>query len=288
MKPHSFRYFVPDTLDEALDMLSEYGETAKVMAGGQSLMPLLNYRMAMPDQIIDINRLPELDTPTREADGWRIPALVRQRTVERSGALGTSFPALRAAVRQIAHPQIRNRGTVCGSLAHADPAAELPAVMSALDAQMHLISRRGERVVPAAEFFLFHLTTALAEDELLLGVTVRDLPEGTTTGFEEFAVRRGDFALAAVVGSVTQGPDGLITQCRLTAAGVGSTPVRLAATEEALAGRSLDAAAIAGAEAAARAEVDPIGDVHASGAYRRHLVAALVRRMLNGMNSKES
>jgi carbon-monoxide dehydrogenase medium subunit len=250
------------------------------MAGGQSLMPLLSFRMASPEHIVDINRLPGLDTPQRTASGWHLPALVRQRAVERSAELADEVPLLRQALLQVAHPQIRNRGTVCGSLAHADPAAELPAVMTALDARMTVVSRAGRRVVPAEDFFVFHLTTALEPDELLLGVEFDDLPPGTRTSFQEFATRHGDFGLASVAAVVTRDGDGTVQRCRLVAAGVAATPQRLRAAEDAVVGSRLEPSALVAAERAVHHEVVPTGDVHASADYRRQLVAVLARRAL--------
>jgi carbon-monoxide dehydrogenase medium subunit len=195
VKPAPFTYHAPASAEEALALLAEHGDDAKVLAGGQSLLPLLNFRLARPGHLIDINRLPGLDAVERTPTGWRIPALVRQRTAERSAELAAAAPLLTDALRQVAHPQIRNRGTVCGSLAHADSAAELPSVMVALDAQMTIATASGPRQVSADEFFQFHLTTAVEPEELLLAVEFGDPGPGTYTAFEEFAPRRGDFCL---------------------------------------------------------------------------------------------
>ncbi|GEL26683.1 carbon monoxide dehydrogenase [Pseudonocardia sulfidoxydans NBRC 16205] len=280
MKPGRFTYHAPRTVADALAVLGEHAGDAKVLAGGQSLMPLLNFRVSEPGHLVDINRLPDLSEPVRTATGWHVPALVRQRAVERSAALSGAFPLLEAALHEVAHPQIRNRGTLCGSLAHADAAAELPTVVTALDGRLRIASPRGERTVAAEDFFVFHLTTALADDELLLGVDLDDLPAGTTTSFHEFAGRRGDFALAAVAGQATRDATGVVTRCRLVAAGVGSTPLRLRAAEEGLLGARLDDSALAAAARAAAHEARPTGDVHASAGYRRDLVATLTRRVL--------
>jgi carbon-monoxide dehydrogenase medium subunit len=284
MKPNRFAYHAPSTVDEAVGLLAEHAEDGKVLAGGQSLLPLLSFRMAAPEHLVDINRLPGLDTPYRTATGWHFPALARQRTVERSAEVARDLPLLHAALTQVAHPQIRNRGTVCGSLAHADPAAELPAVMTALGARMHVVSARGEREVPAAEFFLFHLTSALEPDELLTGVSVDDLPAGAGSAFREFATRRGDFALAAVAAVAERDEGGTVTGCRLVAAGVGATPVRLAAGEAAATGSRLEPAALAAVQDAVRREVDPIGDFHADADHRRRLAGVLARRALSDLS----
>lgn len=280
MKPGRFSYHAPASVAEALDLLDEHAGEAKVMAGGQSLMPLLAFRMSSPEHLVDINRLPGLDAPERTESGWHIPALVRQRTVERSAELAREVPILRQALRQVAHPQIRNRGTVCGSLAHADPAAELPAVMTALGGRMRIVGRAGERTVPAEDFFVFHLTTALEPDELLLGVEIDDLPPGTRTSFQEFATRHGDFGLASVAAVVTRSDDGVVQRCRLVASGVAATPQRLIGAEDVVVGSRLEPSALIAAAQAVHDEVHPTGDVHASADYRRQLVAVLTRRAL--------
>lgn len=280
MKPGRFSYHAPASVAEALDLLDEHGGEAKVLAGGQSLMPLLAFRMAGPEHLIDINRLPGLDAVERTASGWHVPALVRQRTVERSPELAREVPLLRQALLQVAHPQIRNRGTVCGSLAHADPAAELPAVLTALGGRMRVASRSASRTVAAEDFFVFHLTTALEADELLLGVEIDDLPPGTRTSFQEFATRHGDFGLASVAAVVTRSEDGVVHRCRLVASGVAATPQRLLAAEDVVLGSQLEPAALAAAQQAVQREVNPTGDVHASADYRRQLVAVLARRAL--------
>ncbi|AEA27192.1 Carbon-monoxide dehydrogenase (acceptor) [Pseudonocardia dioxanivorans CB1190] len=280
MKPGRFTYHAPRSVDEALAVLGQHAGDAKVLAGGQSLVPLLNFRVAEPGHLVDVNRLPGLSEPVRTATGWHVPALVRQRAVERSAALTGAFPLLGRALHEVAHPQIRNRGTLCGSLAHADAAAELPAVVTALDGRLRIASPRGERTVAAADFFVFHLTTALEDDELLLGVDLDDLPAGTTTSFHEFAGRRGDFALAAVAGQATRDTRGVVTRCRLVAAGVAGTPLRLRAAEDVLLGARLDDSALAAATRAAAREARPTGDVHASAGYRRDLVGTLTRRVL--------
>src|SRR5262245_14743398 len=193
MKPSRFTYHAPRDLKEALDLLAEYGEDAKVLAGGQSLLPLLNFRMASPDHLVDINSIPDLSQPRRRDDGWSIPALARQRSVERSPEINEALTLLPQALTQVAHPQLRNRGTVCGSLAHGDAAAELPATMLALGARMRIWSRESQRTVPVEDFFLFHLTTAIEPNELLVEVQIDEPPAGTHTSFTEFAARRGDF-----------------------------------------------------------------------------------------------
>lgn len=280
MKPPRFSYHAPETMAETLFLLREHADEAKVLAGGQSLIPLLSFRLATPGHIVDINRLPGLGEIERTASGWRIPALVRQRTAERSAALAASVPLLPEALAQVAHPQIRNRGTICGSLAHGDGSAEMPCVMLALDARMHIQGLDSGRVVPAEEFFLFHLTTAVEPDEILVAVEFDDPLPGTRSAFREFSLRTGDFCLAGAAVTVGFGQDGTVGRSRVVVAGVAPTPLRIRAAEEAIIGTPLDATALADAQAAVYREVRPTGDVHADAAYRRSLAAAMVRRAL--------
>jgi carbon-monoxide dehydrogenase medium subunit len=289
MKPGRFAYHAPRELDEALAMLHEYGDEAKVLAGGQSLMPMLNFRLAQIEHLVDINRLGDGDLTEAgwAADTLVIPALVRQRHVERSERVARRLPVLAEALRQVAHPQIRNRGTVCGSLAHADPAAELPSVMSVLDATFTVASARGTRTIPVAEFFEFHLTTAMEPDELLLKVRVNLPGPGTYSVFREFATRRGDFALAGVAALCQVDDAGVVRECRLAAAGVSSTPQRLPEVEEMLLGGGLADDVLRDADRLARDAVDPTGDIHADAAYRRRLTGALVRRALTEVRAQQ-
>ncbi|HEX3648830.1 MAG TPA: xanthine dehydrogenase family protein subunit M [Pseudonocardiaceae bacterium] len=288
MKPSRFTYHAPRELDEALAMLHEYGDEAKVLAGGQSLMPMLNFRLARIDHLVDINRLPaELAEIGWAADTVAIPALVRQRHVERSTEIAARLPVLPAALHQVAHPQIRNRGTVCGSLAHADPAAELPTVMSVLDASFTVASASGTRTIDVADFFQFHLTTAMEPDELLLRVRITLPPPGTYTAFHEFATRRGDFALAGVAVLCRTDAAGVVRDCRVAAAGVSSTPRRLTGVESFVEGNTLDDTVLAEADRLARESVEPTSDIHASAAYRQRLTGALVRRALADVRTQQ-
>jgi carbon-monoxide dehydrogenase medium subunit len=286
MKPPRFTYHAPTAVEEATSLLADLHEDAKVLAGGQSLIPLLSFRLAAPEHLIDINRLPGLDQVERTGNAWRIGALVRQRTVERSAELAAAVPLLAQALASVAHPQVRNRGTICGSLAHGDSSAELPAVMTALDARMTLMSAGGTRQVAADDFFQFHLTTAIGPDELLTAVEFDSPVPGTYAAFEEFALRRGDFALAGVAATATFAADGRIKQCRVVAAGVAPTPLRLAAVEELLTGSELSASVLAAAQEAAHREVTPMGDSRADSDYRRHLLSVLVRRALSAVQIK--
>jgi carbon-monoxide dehydrogenase medium subunit len=288
MKPGRFTYHAPRRLADALALLAEYGDEAKILAGGQSLLPMLNFRLARVEHLVDINRLePWLAEPRLAGTTITLPALVRQRQVERSVQLTTALPLLGQALRQVAHPQIRNRGTICGSLAHADPAAELPTVLSVLDAALTLVSARGERTVEVADFFQFHLTTALEPDELLSEVTIQRPAPGTVTVFREFATRRGDFALAGVAVACRAGEAGLVSDCRIAAAGVASTPQRLGEAERLVIGTRLEEDVLAEVEAATRAALNPITDIHASAGYRRRLTGVLVRRALTEVRAEQ-
>jgi carbon-monoxide dehydrogenase medium subunit len=280
LKPPRFTYHAPATLEEATALLREHAEDAKVLAGGQSLMPMLNFRLAAPGHLVDINRLPGLGEPERTDSGWRIPALVRQRQLERSRAMASSTPLLTEALGQVAHAQIRNRGTICGSLAHGDAAAELPSVMLALDARMTMLSADDIRTVAAGEFFLFHLTTALRPDELLLSVEFDDPPPRTYSAFIEFALRKGDFCLAGAAVSVTLREGRAISRTRVVVAGVAATPRRLTSVEDVVTGSEGGDDVLAAAHDRAYADISPTGDVHADAEYRRGLAATLVRRGL--------
>jgi aerobic carbon-monoxide dehydrogenase medium subunit len=287
MKPAPFTYHAPASVTEALGILREHGDEAKVLAGGQSLVPLLNFRLAAPGHLVDINRLPGLDRAERTPAGWRIPALVRQRTAELSPGLKASCPLLTEALKLVAHPQIRNRGTVCGSLAHGDSSAELPAVMVALGARMEIGGASGTRSVGAGDFFLFHLTTAVEPDELLLAVEFDDPPPRSYGAFTEFAPRRGDFCLAGAAVTATFAASGTVQRCRVVAAGVAPAPLRLTSVEELITGSALDSPNLAAAQDAARREVSPAGDAHADAAYRRQLASVLARRALAAVKTQQ-
>ena len=281
MKPPRFSYAAPATLEEALALLARHGAEARVLAGGQSLMPLLNFRLARPGHVIDVNRLAGLAAVTAGADGGlRVGALVRQRTLERSAPIRERCPLIAQAMPFVGHPQIRARGTLGGSLAHADPAAELPAVIVALDARLTLRRAGGERVVAAADFFVGLLTTALAPDELLTEVALPPWPARTGSSVHEVAKRHGDFALGGVAAMLTLDGRGRVARARVVGVGVGPVPVRLADAERSLTGGAPTPAAFAEAGRLAAAGVDPADDIHASGAYRQRLVAVLTTRAL--------
>lgn len=273
MKPAAFDYLRPASTGEAVAYLAEHGGDAKILAGGQSLVPLLNFRMLRPSVLIDINRLTELDHVREDGAGLRIGALTRHHTLERSPLVRERFPVLGEAMAHVAHLAIRNRGTIGGSLSHADPAAELPMIAVLLDAEIRTSSRSHS----ADRFFQGPLTTALSEDELMTEIILPALPPRTGWGFEEFARRHGDFAIAAVAATLTAS-GGKIVEARLAAIGVGETPLRLSAVEVSLVGQGFTPALAAAAGEQARESVQPFDDLHASADYRRHLVAVLTER----------
>jgi carbon-monoxide dehydrogenase medium subunit len=281
VKPAPFDYFTPDTVDEALALLAEHGDAAKPLAGGQSLIPAMNFRLARPTALVDLNRIGELAYVRAERAGLALGAMTRQRAVERSAAVARAAPLLAEAMPSIAHPQIRNRGTVGGSVAHADPSAELPAVILALEAQLKARSAAGERSIPAAEFFKGMLETALGPDELLVEIALPPLPERSGTSFLEMARRHGDYALVGVAAVVTLDPRGRCKAVRLSLLSVGDGPVLATEAGKVLAGQTPSEELLrAAGDAAATRDVDPPSDIHASAAYRRQLVAVLTRRAL--------
>jgi CO/xanthine dehydrogenase FAD-binding subunit len=281
MKPASFDYHAPATLDEALTLLAEYGPDAKPLAGGQSLIPAMNFRLAMPAVLVDLNRIEALSYINRDHGGLVIGGMTRHRMVERSTLVGELAPLVSAAMPFVAHAAIRSRGTVGGSLAHADPAAELPAVMLALDASITVQGREGSRVVPASDFFTGLFSTALEPGELLVRITIPQPPARSGFGFEEFSRRHGDFALAGVAANVATDADGVCRTARVGLFSLADRPLLSEQATRALVGQRPTPDAIrAAAEGAARDDIDPTSDMHASSRYRRHLAAVLIRRAL--------
>lgn len=278
MKPASFDYLRPGSLDEAVDALAA-GEDRKVLAGGQSLVPLLAMRLARPSALIDINRVRGLDHIRRDGDVLAIGALARHEQVLRSPLAREAAPLLTQALGYVGHRAIRNRGTIGGSIAHADPAAELPAATTALDAQFVAAGPRGRRVIPAAGFFEGSMTTALEPGELLVEVRVPVPADGTRVAVRELARRAGDFALVAVFASLTV-EDSVCTSARIALAGAGPRPARARAAERLLAGRPLTEGLIIEAAAAAAAATEPADDIHAPASYRRRMAGVLTTRAL--------
>ncbi|MGE0747464.1 MAG: xanthine dehydrogenase family protein subunit M [Rhodospirillales bacterium] len=279
MKPAKFDYHAPTTVEEVLDLLAQHGTEAKLLAGGQSFVPVLNFRLARPAVVIDLNRVDGLAFIEERGDTVAIGAMTRQRRVERSEVVARRLPLLHDATRWIGHLPIRTRGTIGGSVANADPAAEDPAVVRALDATMVVRSRRGERKVPAADYFRGLLTTAIEPDELLCAIEFPVAPPGAGATFAEISRRHGDFALAGVGAQLVMA-GGRVGEVRLAACGVGPGPVRLAAAEAIVARDGLTEKAMDAAADAAASEVAPSGDVHASADYRRRLTRAMTRQAL--------
>jgi carbon-monoxide dehydrogenase medium subunit len=281
MKPAAFDYYRPGTLDEALALLARHAGDAKPLAGGQSLIPAMNFRLATPAVLVDLNALSELAYIDDGPDGLRLGGMTRQRAVERSSAVAKEAPLVTEAMPFIAHPAIRNRGTFGGSLAHADPAAELPAVMLALNAQFGIRSATASRTVRADQFFVGLFTTAVEPGELLTEIMIPKTPARTGHAFLEMSRRHGDFALVGVAASVTVDDQGRCAAARIALLSVGDRPMLAQHAGDALLGQMPSPDAIrAAADAAAADDIDPSSDIHASARYRRHLAGVLTRRAL--------
>jgi CO/xanthine dehydrogenase FAD-binding subunit len=281
VKPARFDYLDPTTLPEALALLQQYGDEGKVLAGGQSLLPLLYMRLAAPRYLVDVNRVAGLDGVRVEGDALCVGALARQRAVERAAPAQAGWPLVAEALRLVGHVPIRNRGTFGGSVAHADPSAELPAVVAALDGTLRVASAAGEREIAADDFFLTYLTTALEPTELLVEVRLPAPPARGGWAFLEVSRRHGDFALVGVACLLALEPGGQhVAQARLAFTGVGGTPLRARDAEAALVGAVAGPDAFAQAATLAQAAAEPDADLHASADYRRHLVGVLARRAL--------
>jgi CO/xanthine dehydrogenase FAD-binding subunit len=279
VKPARFEYHAPPSLDEAIALLARYDGDAKLLAGGQSLVPLLNFRLARPAALVDLNRIPSL-AYIREEDGLvRFGAMTRQRTIEFSPVVAQRVPLLHAATRWVGHLPIRSRGTIGGSIAHADPSAEYPAVLTALEGEVVVRGPKGERRLAPADLFETYLTTTLAADEVLTEVRLPVAPAGAGWAFEEFARRHGDFAIVGVAAMVVRDGERCRT-ARLATAGAGPVPRRLRAAEEILERDGLGDAAIEAAARRASELVEPDGDIHASADYRRHLTGVFTARAL--------
>lgn len=279
MKPAPFHYTRPASLDAALAALAEYGDDAKVLAGGQSLIAMMNLRLVRPSALVDINRLAALSY-IRESDGaLAIGALTRQSAVEASGVVAAACPLITEAIRYVAHKPIRNRGTIGGNLAHADPTSELPAVAVALDASFITQGPSGQRTITADDFFLGALSTALAPGELLTEVRFPRWPSGQGWSFMEISPRAGDYALVGVAATLDV-QAGVCRSARLVYSGVGDRSTRVAAAEQALVGQPANQDSFRQAGEIAATQIDPSSDFHASADYRRDLVRALTRRAL--------
>lgn len=279
MKPARFDYHAPTTVEEALALLARYDGEAKVLAGGQSLVPLLNFRLSRPAALVDLNRIPALAYVKEVDEQVRFGAMTRQRTVEFSPVVATRLPLLAEATRWVGHLPIRTRGTIGGSIAHADPSAEYPAVLAALEGEVVARGAKGERTLKAADLFRTYLTTSLAADEILTEVRLPAMAAGAGYAFEEFARRHGDFAIVGIAAMVVV-EAGRCAKARLATAGAGPVPLRLRAAEQILERDGVGDAAIEAAARKATELVEPDSDIHASADYRRHLAGVLTGRAL--------
>ncbi len=282
MKPAAFEYYRPRTLDEALSLLAEHGEDAKPLAGGQSLIPAMNFRLATPAVLVDLNELAELSYVRKGSGTIRIGSMTRQSLIERDPLIAATAALVTDAMPYVAHRAIRNRGTVGGSLAHADPAAELPAVMMALDARLTVSGTAESREVPAADFFTGLFTTAIQPGELLTEIAIPPQAPNSGHAFEEISRRHGDFALVGVAAVVQLDGGGLCTGARIALLSVGDRAMLATHAAEVLIGHQPSAELIrAAAETTSTEDIDPSTDIHASARYRRQLASVLTRRVLN-------
>jgi CO/xanthine dehydrogenase FAD-binding subunit len=277
MKPAAFDYVVADSIDMAVASLAQAGGDAKIIAGGQSLVPMLNFRLLRPSILVDINRIGGLAFIEEAGNNIRVGALTRHYQLETSRVIARHLPVLSHAMTYVAHLAIRNRGTIGGSLSHADPAAELPMMALLLDAELHIASAAGKRTVAARDFFLDALTVDLASGDIVTEIVLPKLPPKTGWGFEEVARRSGDFALAAVAATLTVSA-GVIAQARIALTGVGPTALRATEAEALLVGHALEPGLTGRVIDAVRAVIEPDTDLHASSDYRRHLAGELAGR----------
>ena len=280
MKPAPFRYIAAQSLEHALALKAEYADEARFLAGGQSLIPAMNFRLAQPAILIDLNPLSDLDYVKPEAGALRIGARTRYAKVEHSAEVAKLQPLLSEVLPNIAHPQIRNRGTLCGNLSHADPASELPAVMVASNARMHARSVTSDRWIDASEFFLNLFETALKTEEMLVEIELPALPTRTGTCFMEVARRPGDYAMMGVAARVTLDASGKCSAAGLALCNAGPTPMAANAAVQLLLGSMLDEKTIAAAAAQSQQEISPNGNVHCTAAYQQHVAGVLARRAL--------
>ena len=280
MKPPIFDYVAAEGREQALEVLREHGDDAKVLAGGQSLVPLMSFRLAKPALLLDINRLEGLGAIEVSDGRVRIGALTRQCELLTNPLIAEHCPLVRAATEFIGHPAIRNRGTVGGSVAHADPAAELPILLQALDAEIEVCSAGTQRTIPADDFFMGLLMTGMSPDELLTGISFPLPGKGSGWGFYEVARRHGDFALVAAAALVTLDDRGAAADVAVALGGIGDRPLRVSAAEDALKGHPPTPEAIEAASHLVDGSVTPVGDIHASEAYRAHLGRVLTKRAL--------
>jgi CO/xanthine dehydrogenase FAD-binding subunit len=287
MKPAPFRYVAAKTVEQALALKAEHGDEARFLAGGQSLVPTMNFRLTQPAMLIDINPIVELSgIRNGAADHVRIGALTRYRTLERDPAVARKLPLIHEALPHIAHPQIRNRGTLGGNLAHADPASEMPAIVLTLGGRLRAQSVKGERWIDAADFFVGALSTALEPDEMLTEIELPVAPARSGACFLELSRRRGDFAIVGVACTLRLGDDGTCAEARIGLCNAGDGPVFAADASAFLAGKRIGAAEIKEAAVRVQGEIDPGGSIHASKDFQRHVAGVLTTRALTAANER--
>ncbi len=279
MKPAAFDYVRAESVEQAVLALKGAGGDGKIIAGGQSLVPMMNFRLVKPSVLVDINWIHGLDKIESRSSRFSLGALVRHRMTASDALIAQRLPVLHHAMKHVAHLTVRNRGTFCGSICHADPAAEMPMIAQLLNAEIHVVSPKGERRLSAKEFFTGAMVTALEPDELVTKIEIDQLAPDAGWGFEEFARRHGDYALAAVAVTVLR-RDGIASDLRIAVMGVGETAMRVKEAEEVLEGHELDESLIGVAVDALRSAIEPNSDLHASADYRRHLCGELARRAL--------
>ena len=280
MKPAAFDYQRAATLQHACELLNNAGEDSKILAGGQSLIPMMNFRLARPRILIDVSNIAERNLVSEETGGIRVRATTVQRFVERAPVVKARLPLLYSAIQHIAHFQIRNKGTIGGNLANADPASELPAIALALDAEFDVISQGGQRQIPAAEFFVTYMTTSLAPNEIVSSILFAQPPANSGWGFHEVARRHGDYALAGSAAVITLDAAGKCSRARVVLFGLASTPIRAAAAEALLIGQVYSTALLSGAAHAIQEAIDPESDMHVTAEYRRSVAEVLTGRAL--------
>lgn len=280
MKPSAFEYFKPRSVQEAVDLLDRHGDEAKILAGGQSLVPMMNFRLARPDILIDINGIKELQYIKTESDELVIGALTRERDIEESPLVIEQWPLLAKAISFIGHSAIRNRGTIGGSLVHADPSAEIPTSLCALNGTLKAVGSAGEKTLKPEDFFLTYLTTSLEPSDLLVEIRIPALPEKTGWSFMELSRRLGDFAIVAVGILMTMEGGGRCREARISMGGVAPTPIRAEAAETLLSGQKISEKLIAEAARQAAEATDTESDYHASAEYRKDMARVFVRRGL--------
>ena len=288
MKPPVFEYHRADSLAHACELLTSCGDDVKILAGGQTLIPMLNFRLARPKVLVDISNVPERNRVTEEAGGIRVFATTVQRFVEQSPAVQRRLPLLYEAIQHIAHFQIRNKGTIGGSIVNADPASELPAMSLVFDAELEVMSSGESRVIPAEELFITYMTTSLGPDEVLASIFFPEPPANTGWGFHEVARRSGDYALAGSTALVTLDDAGICTRARVALFGVAATPVRATEAEDMLVGNRWSAELARAAAHAIHDVVDPESDIHCTKEYRRSVVEALTGRAIDDAFNRRS